>query len=132
VDAFELIAATSVTGTFGTLNLPALETGVWRIAYGSSSVVLRATAPADLNADGLVDSADLLALRQNFGASGAPYLAGDIDGDGVVTGQDFLAWQRQVASAAPTATAAPEPFGSGPLVIAVLAAGRVMRRRYAS
>jgi hypothetical protein len=131
-DAFELIAATSVTGTFGTLNLPALETGVWRIAYGSSSVVLRATAPADLNADGLVDSADLLALRQNFGASGAPYLVGDIDGDGVVTGQDFLAWQRQVASAAPTAIAAPEPFGSGPLVIAVLAAGRVMRRRYAS
>ena len=45
-----------------------------------------ASCPADLNGDGVVDVQDFLALLANFDGSGQ----GDIDGSGEVDVQDFL------------------------------------------
>jgi hypothetical protein len=51
----------------------------------------------------------------------------DLDADGDVDGNDFLAWQRQLGSQpSPASTAIPEP---GAAVMTVLAAAGLMRRR---
>jgi hypothetical protein len=70
--------------------------------------------PGDFNLDFRVDTADLTIWRQNFpNFSGSATVAmGDADGNGLVDGADFLAWQRHVTGppqmgAFPT----PEPGG---------------------
>ncbi|HEX6961026.1 MAG TPA: choice-of-anchor tandem repeat NxxGxxAF-containing protein, partial [Lacipirellula sp.] len=64
---------------------------------------------ADFTADGMVNAADLLRWRANFGqAADANRALGDADSDGDVDGGDFLAWQRQIGST-PTVSAIPEP-----------------------
>lgn len=67
---------------------------------------------ADFNGDTFVDGADLDILRANYGAP-ANATTGDADGDGTVTGSDYLLWQREFtgsgAISANTSTAVPEP-----------------------
>ena len=48
------------------------------------------TLPGDLNHDGAVNFADLLALAQNYGASNATWEQGDLNGDGSVNFADLL------------------------------------------
>jgi hypothetical protein len=51
---------------------------------------------ADFNHDNTVDATDLTLWQTGYGVStGASYLDGDADGDGAVTGRDFLIWQRE-------------------------------------
>ncbi|MBL8996099.1 MAG: Ig-like domain-containing protein [Gemmatimonadetes bacterium] len=45
-DSFTLLTASSVTGTFGQLFLPALPAGEWAIDYNATSVVLRVASAA--------------------------------------------------------------------------------------
>ncbi|MCB9730825.1 MAG: VCBS repeat-containing protein [Deltaproteobacteria bacterium] len=53
-------------------------------------LVVKAPFPADVNADGRVDGADLLLVSQRQGlAKGAAGLAADVDGDGVVGPMDL-------------------------------------------
>jgi hypothetical protein len=68
-------------------------------------------APADFDANGLVDGEDLAALLENFGAADAGRVQGDADGDGFVAGADFLLWQRQFGTitAGVTSSSVPEP-----------------------
>ena len=55
---------------------------------------------ADINLDGVVNSADLHVLMSNIGMqSGATFEQGDVDGNGTVDGNDFLAWQRTLGAA---------------------------------
>lgn len=64
-----------------------LATGV-----GAVTVVKALTKrPADINADGAVNTADLTALLGSFGQSVTPGTAGDINGDGVVNTADLTA-----------------------------------------
>jgi hypothetical protein len=54
------------------------------------------------------DNDDLATWRRNFGTNGSA--EGDIDGNLVVDGVDFLAWQRNLGDGSPAAAAAvPEP-----------------------
>ncbi len=54
---------------------------------------------ADFNHNNLVDAPDLALWQIGYGmASGATYQNGDADGDGAVTGRDFLLWQREYGS----------------------------------
>jgi uncharacterized delta-60 repeat protein len=61
------------------------------------------TNPGDFNADGRVDSQDLVAWKAAFGTVSG----GDADGDS--DGTDVLIWQRQLGPARGGAAAVPEP-----------------------
>jgi T5SS/PEP-CTERM-associated repeat protein/autotransporter-associated beta strand protein len=51
---------------------------------------------ADVDGDGMVDGEDLAAWQMGFGLEGAGRGDGDADADVDVDGADFLAWQRQL------------------------------------
>ena len=51
--------------------------------------------PGDFNSDGYVDNTDLAQWEGDFGINGGS----DADGDGLTTGFDFLAWQRNFSPA---------------------------------
>jgi hypothetical protein len=56
------------------------------------TTVVNPTVPsADLNGDGRLDSADLVAWQSSYGLDAGA----DADGDGDTDGRDFLIWQRQ-------------------------------------
>jgi autotransporter-associated beta strand protein len=88
-EEFEIIAATSVSGTFATTDLPA----GFEIEYQADRVVLRVTSvpvpcPADVNGDTMVDVTDLLALLAAWGP--CPGCPEDSTGDGNVDVTDLL------------------------------------------
>ncbi len=56
-----------------------------------TTVVNPITPSADLNGDGRLDSADLIAWQSSYGLDAGA----DADGDGDTDGRDFLIWQRQ-------------------------------------
>jgi subtilisin family serine protease len=59
----------------------------------------RATiAPADVNHDNVVNSADIAIWSASSGASGASHDQGDVDGDGYVNGSDWLKIQTQLGT----------------------------------
>ncbi|MBX3426861.1 MAG: hypothetical protein KF688_14370 [Pirellulales bacterium] len=78
-------------------------------------------SPADFDADGVVDGADLAIWQTNYGAEGASQSVGDATGDGLVDGADFLAWQRLAApgAAGPNLAAVPEPTAAALVVLAL-------------
>ncbi|MGP1345988.1 MAG: beta strand repeat-containing protein [Phycisphaerales bacterium] len=80
------------TGAFAARTADALTGGrVWRIVYVDADTIdIAATCPADLTADGSVDSDDLGSLLGAFGQSGlTPYSGADADGDGDVDSDDL-------------------------------------------
>lgn len=93
VDNVRFAAANGAAGDFdanGLYECDDVDALVAAIAHGP------AEARFDLDADGLVDGADLLVWLQLGGAANLPsgnaYLLGDATLDGVVDGQDFLTW----------------------------------------
>jgi hypothetical protein len=99
---------------------------------------------ADFNLDGVVDSADADVLVASMGtpASIFSFELGDADGNGLVDGNDFLTWQREIGASiamsdfaegssvgfAVGSAAAPEP-GSAVLAILCLMPFMLSRRR---
>ena len=82
--------------------------------------------PGDANLDGVVDAADYIALKRNFGkAAGAKYQDGDFDLDGDVDANDLAILQANLGQAAAGATI-PEPAMLSLLGMGGLA---VLRRR---
>jgi len=77
---------------------------------------------ANFNSDLVVDDGDLAAWQQHFGSTAnVTHAMGDADGDGMVTGSDFLRWQREYGSLVVAADAVvPEPATIALAVIAVL------------
>jgi hypothetical protein len=64
--------------------------------------------PGDANLDGLVDGEDFLIWNANKFTSQAAWCSGDFNADGLVNGGDFLEWNANKFSAADVA-AVPEP-----------------------
>jgi hypothetical protein len=92
-----------------------------------SELTAQALLAGDLNADGQVNFADLLALAQHYGTTtGATWAQGDIDGDGAVAFSDLLLLAQNYGagaaaapadSVAPSAAASPVPVAATDLVL---------------
>ena len=113
--SFDVLDWTSVSGTFASINLPAIGTLQWNTSqlYTTGVISVGAAFEADFDEDGDVDGDDLARWRDGFQVTldMASHGDGDADGDHDVDGADFLAWQRQFGSPATTAATAavPEP-----------------------
>ena len=124
---YGLLSFGTATGTFTTLDLPTLATGLmWNSGNLLSTGVLAVGSGAlygDANNDGLVSGLDLIAVQQNFGAMGLDdgWLMGDADDNGSVTGADLIVVQQNFGVALSVAVV-PEPVGSLVIVVGVFTA----------
>jgi hypothetical protein len=98
-DVFTLLdTAGTITGNFGTINLPGLSEGIWENLSDTNTIAYRFIAPlaADFDVDGDVDDDDLVLWQVGYSiGSEAIKSDGDADEDGDVDGRDYLYWQRQ-------------------------------------
>jgi autotransporter-associated beta strand protein len=90
-DAFVILTAGSITGTFGNSVLPELAAGLaWQIDYGTTDLTLEVILLGDMDFDGNVDSDDtddfVLGLRDAAAYQAlygvGPQFGGDLDMDG--------------------------------------------------
>jgi T5SS/PEP-CTERM-associated repeat protein len=133
-DSYDIITATSgLSGTFDTLNLPALSSGLqWQLNPGVNTLSLEVLSvlTADFNESGFVDDVDLGIWESSYGSGSG----GDADGDGISSGLDFLLWQQQYTGPGPlaAASAVPEPSGlfllMSLMTISILSFGRRRER----
>ncbi|MGD9127684.1 MAG: dockerin type I domain-containing protein [Planctomycetia bacterium] len=115
------------------------ESGVWSWFDGDldldgdvdeADLAIMNPAPGDANCDGMVDASDATILAGNWQqASGASWTTGDFNGDGAVDASDatILAGNWQYA-ASPAPSTVPEP-SSVVMLMAVLGAVALLRRR---
>jgi hypothetical protein len=114
-DTFDILNAGAISGTFATLDLPALTGGrSWNSSLLYTDGILSISAalvPGDFDSDGDVDGADFVIWQTNFPAASGHVLAtGDADGDGDVDGADFVVWQTNFPfTPGPGASPIPEP-----------------------
>jgi autotransporter-associated beta strand protein len=112
--SFNLFDWGTIEGGFNAINLPSVNGFAWNASQLLIDGTLSLTPlyAADFDSNGRVDAADLTILRSGFGNTMAGRATGDATGDGVVTGADFLVWQRQLGSGVAATTAGvtiPEP-----------------------
>jgi hypothetical protein len=93
--------------------------------------VFEEVSPADFNLDLTVDHLDLALWQAGYGYPGGR-AEGDADKDGVVTGADFLVWQREYVAGVPGLAddlGIPEP-STGALALFGLCAWGARKRRF--
>ncbi len=90
-------------------------------------------APADYNADGVVDAGDYGEWRKTFGSQ--TQLWADGNGDGGIDASDYVVWRKGLSSPAPAAAASvPEPNSLLSMTImgqAIILLSGGLRRRFA-
>ena len=84
-------------------------------------------ADSDFNFSRSVDSDDRYIWEAGFNSAGTSHAEGDANGDGAVTGLDFLRWQQEYTGALSTLAAVPEPTTLALLLISGLWVGRCRR-----
>jgi T5SS/PEP-CTERM-associated repeat protein len=130
-DAFEILTAGSILGSFDDINLPTLPGLLfWDVLADSNSISLLVDAPVipgDFNLDGYVDGTDLAQWQGDYNVNGSS----DADADGDSDGRDFLIWQRHhgesIYGPLAVVTAVPEPTA---VVLLTLMVGILSLRRY--
>ena len=83
---------------------------------------------ADANLDGLVDGQDFIAWNTNKFTALAQWSGGDFNADGIVDGQDFILWNTNKFQSALDASVVPEPSGMALLLGTMLALGGWRRK----
>lgn len=131
--SFNLFDWGTVAGRFNAINLPIVSGFAWNTSQllTTGTISLTPGFAADFDSNGHVDAADLAIWKTGFGATGGRG-AGDATGDNLVTGDDFLVWQRQLgsgAAATPANASIPEPATASLLTAGGLALLAKKRRR---
>jgi hypothetical protein len=92
LDEHEVISAASVTGVFGSITGHQYSADRWlAVTYTATRVLVTSTVPGDVDVDGEVSFADLLALAQNYETAGVmTWSRGDFTGDGATNFGDLL------------------------------------------
>ncbi|MBL9161311.1 MAG: PEP-CTERM sorting domain-containing protein [Planctomycetaceae bacterium] len=159
---FDVFAFEGTTDDGSSVRLMAAALGNWMYLRGGTTpppntadfftygiqAVARQQPGADFNLDGLIDRVDLQRWTSRFNSVTADAVdLADANGDFIVDGADFLAWQQQLGDDAPdfsgvdatlsailasssTAAVVPEP-ATGLLALLALAAAASRRRRTA-
>ena len=128
-EAFLVLSADSLTGTFDSLQLPSLAAGLmWQVDYTSDSVSLLVTITGDYNGDGVVDDADYAVWRNSLGDNVSPSTGADGNGDGQITTADLDVWKANFGATTPATaatTAVPEPAALTLSLLGVIVASRI-------
>ena len=96
---------------------------------GGKRVYLKFGTPGDTNSDGVVDAADFITLKKNFGAGvgGAGVTAGDFDKTGTVDWADLgILMNNMVPGGGGAPSTAPEPCSA---MLLMFGAAALLRRR---
>jgi hypothetical protein len=97
------------------------------------AIVGMAGLTGDYNSDGLVDAADYIVWRKNFGTSVRPYTGADANGDSDIDNDDYNFWRTRfgstAAAGAASASAAPIPEPSALMLVGLAAWLHFWRRR---
>jgi autotransporter-associated beta strand protein len=119
-------------GTLGGTDLPLLPYGQkWNFDYATGVLsVVTGAIPGDTNGDGVVDAADFITVKRNFGTTtGAGVGQGNFDGDGDVDWADLNILTNNMGATGGAPAVTPEPATLGLLAIGALA---IIRRRRAA
>jgi hypothetical protein len=133
-DKFDLFSYTMGTVSLGSYNIDVGATGwdVSRASIGTDGGIVYITGiaglPGDTNDDGVIDAADYIAVKQNFGMTDADWSQGNFTGvDGTVDWADLQILMANFGTrSVGGAPAAPEPATLGLLA---LGAAALLRRR---
>jgi hypothetical protein len=96
---------------------------------GARWIYLRFGLPGDADGDGVVDAADYITVKRNFGMTGAQWAQGDFSGDRQVNWTDLQILMANFGTrgvGGSTAPAAPEP---GSVMLLMFGAAALLRRR---
>ena len=120
-DSFDLLDFATVTGSFDSVQLPALSAGLtWNTSELLTTGEISVTLMGDFNNDGSVDAADYTIWRDELGQTGIT-LAADANLDGVVDQDDYNLWSANYGTQiqASASVAIPEPTSALMLVTAL-------------
>ena len=101
-----LLAPGGVTGIFETVGGVILNAMEGlAVTYEATTVDVTRAILGDANLDGVVDGQDFLAWNSNKFSSGTSWASGDFNGDGVTDGQDYVHWNANKFTMADTGNA---------------------------
>lgn len=99
--SFSLLVASTISGSFDSIGLPVLPSGLdWQMSQSSSDFIISLVSislSGDYNLDGSVDAADYTVWRDTLGQSGVG-LAADGNNSGIVDSADYEIWKTNFGS----------------------------------
>jgi hypothetical protein len=130
-NSFDILDWGNLTGTFSTLQLPALSAGLmWNTSQLYTAGILNVTSRGDYNGDGIVNTADYTVWRNSLGQTGAA-LAADGNGNNMIDADDYGVWKMHfgetVGGASLASNTVPEPDTLMMLLVVMLAMISVRR-----
>ena len=118
----EILTASGVAGIFSNVEGVLHDDKALAVIYDSDTITIQIALPGDANLDGVVDGQDFIAWNDSKFLPGTSWVTGDFNGDGITDGQDFVIWNNFKFSSLPSAV--PEPDG----VISLLLVGLLVVR----
>jgi autotransporter-associated beta strand protein len=129
-NSFDILDWGTLSGTFQTIGLPALTSGLmWNASQLYTTGTLRVNIAGDYNSNGIVDAADYVVWRKTIGQTGVG-LAADGNVNNQIDQGDFDTWRAhlgQTAGSGASVTAIPEPPS---IVLLIVTLAATAKRRF--